>query len=213
MSRRNRERRPGRRDPYRKPKPIILIVCEGKRTEPESFLGFSKANRNPRVDIRIAPERGVPLTLVKTANSYKRGATRLARGSRDVNLLYDSVWCVFDVDDHPNIPAARDLARTVGIRLAISNPCFELWLLLHFRGDPGPQDRATISRMLDEIVRDYDKGVDYSVYADGYERAKMRAENLVEAAENANDAGRNPTTDVFKLTELIKGKPPPAASG
>ncbi len=40
-SRRDRDRRPGRRAPFREPKPVILIVCEGERTEPEYFEGFA----------------------------------------------------------------------------------------------------------------------------------------------------------------------------
>jgi hypothetical protein len=45
----------------------------------------------------------------------------------------DEVWCVFDVDEHPKLAEARDQANANGIQLAVSNPCFELWLLLHFQ--------------------------------------------------------------------------------
>ena len=45
----------------------------------------------------------------------------------DDNLRYDSVSCVFGVDDHPHIPDATAMARDKGIELAVSNQCFELW--------------------------------------------------------------------------------------
>jgi hypothetical protein len=47
----------------------------------------------------------------------------------------DECWCVFDVEwpqNHPHLREAVQLAKDNGIRLAVSNPCFELWLILHF---------------------------------------------------------------------------------
>ena len=60
----------------------------------------------------------------------------------------------FDVDEHPGISDAKQMARASGIKLAISNPCFELWLLLHFREQPGPQNRHRIQHILKTHVRD-----------------------------------------------------------
>jgi hypothetical protein len=202
--RRDRERRPGRRRPFREPLPIILIVCEGKRTEPEYFRGFARACHNPRIRIRIAPEHGVPKTLVDSAKRHKKEAEVDARRQRDENMAYDAVWCVFDVDDHPNLPDARQMARDNGIDLAISNPCFELWLLLHFRESPGMQPRETIGKLLSSHVPGYDKGVEYTTFSEGYRQAVERAKRLDNLAESASDSGRNPTTGVYKLTEIIQ---------
>jgi hypothetical protein len=79
QSLRNRDRKPGRRQPYRDPRPIILIVCEGKNTEPQDLEGFWKACHNPRVRIEPVPGSGVPLTLVKVARDRKRSAEKDAK--------------------------------------------------------------------------------------------------------------------------------------
>jgi RloB-like protein len=200
--RRNRERRPGRRPPFRDPKPIVLIVCEGARSEPEYFRGFVSACRNPRVRIEIAKEHGVPRTIVAIAKRLKQEAEASARRERDENLAYDSVWCVFDVDEHPNVPDARKMARDNGIEVAISNPCFELWLLLHSRESPGMKDRAAILRMLKKHVPDYDKGVDFAQFSAGYLDAVRRAERLDKQAQG--DPECNPTTGVYRLTRIIE---------
>jgi RloB-like protein len=205
-SRRDRDRRPGRRPPFREPKPVILIVCEGERTEREYFEGFARAFRNSRVRIKIAHEHGVPKTLVKTAKEYKKEAADAARKEDDENLAFDGVWCVFDVDDHPQIADARQMARDNGIELAISNPCFELWLLLHFRDSPGMQHRGKICQMLSTHVPGYDKAVDFALYSEGYPHAVRRAEQLDKKAVEENDAGRNPTTGVYRLTREIERK-------
>ena len=58
------------------------------------------------------------------------------------------------MDDHPNIPEAKQMAKANDINLAISNPSFELWLLLHFRSGPGAKHRDEIVKMLKKFVPD-----------------------------------------------------------
>ena len=188
------------------PKRLILIVCEGQNTEPQYLHGLARAHRNSRVHIEIAPEHGVPRTLVEVAKQRKLENENDAVRKRDQNLRYDAVWCVFDIDDHPAIFDAKQMARSNGIELAVSNPCFELWLLLHFRESPGMQTRGKIHKMLGSHVPGYDKRVDYATYSDGYENAVKRAERLDRSAESDGEPGRNPTTGVHKLTERIRAE-------
>jgi hypothetical protein len=202
---RNRDRKKGRRPPFRDPKPCILVVCEGRATEPEYFKGFAKACRNPRVTVRIAPEHGVPRTIVEAARDRKDEAENRAERENDDNLAYDSVWGVFDIDDHPNVGEAKKMARDNNISLAISNPCFELWLLLHFRESPGMQHRDKIREKLKRHLPDYDKHIDYASCCEGHGQAATRARRMDEDAERAGEPHRNPTTGVYKLTESISG--------
>jgi hypothetical protein len=153
----------------------------------------------------VAKEHGVPRTLVRIAKEYKNEAAAKAAGEKDDNLAYDSVWCVFDEDDHPAVGEASEMARDNGIRLAISNPCIELWLLLHFSENPGMQHRDTIRRILKNHVPDYDKHVDYATYSAGYSQAVTRARKMDQDAREAQEPHRNPTTGVYELTELIRG--------
>ena len=58
---------------------------------------------------------------------------KAARRGRGVG--YDAVWAVFDTEraaTNPRLHEARQKAAAKGIKLAISNPSFEYWLLLHF---------------------------------------------------------------------------------
>ena len=121
-------------------------------------------------------------------------------------MQYDEVWCVFDVDDHPGINDAQQMARASGIKLAISNPCFELWLLLHFREPPGAQDRHTIQDMLKTHVREFDKSIDFELFRPHCEVAIKRAHSLDRLAVQVNKPGRNPTTGVYKLLKRIDEK-------
>ena len=202
--RRDRVRRAGRGAAHLEPRPRILVVCEGEITERQYLGGFRDWCRNPRVEVRLEGPGGVPLTLVKRAKELKRAAEEDARRERDENLLYEQVWCVFDFDEHPNIPQARQLARDNGLRLAMSNPCFELWLLLHLRDNPGAQHRHHLQDMLAELMPGVPpKHIDFALLVEGYEQAVLRAKYLEDDAVAADEAGRNPTTEVFHLTDSI----------
>src|SRR6185312_4244684 len=74
-----------------------------------------------------------PLALVQLAVEAKERAS-------SEHAEIDEFWCVFDVEwpqNHPNLPEAIALAEKHGINMAISNPCFELWLLLHHADQTG----------------------------------------------------------------------------
>lgn len=180
----------------------ILVVCEGEKTECEYLKQFSQAHRTSKVKLDFARERGVPKTLVDIAKGFKARSI----GHAEPYDEFDEFWCVFDIDDHPNIADAVQTARDNGIELAISNPCFELWLLLHFRDPPGQNHRNAIVELLRKSVPNYNKHVDYvkDGYADGYLAAVNGASHLDRLAEQAHDVGRNPTTGVYRLTESIR---------
>ena len=126
MKKRDRNRSQARRSAFKESKPVILVVTEGAVTEPEYLRGLARASRNPRVRIVVIEGAGVPRTIVETAVERKDAAEIRAKREGDQNLIYDEVWCVFDVDQHPRIPEAMQMARDNGIELAISNPCIEL---------------------------------------------------------------------------------------
>ncbi len=117
------------------------------------------------------------------------------------------MWCVFDVDEHPRLGDAKVMAAAHDINLAISNPCFELWLILHLRESPGMQHRHAMQDLLESLVPGYEKHVDFPRYAPGYPLAVRRAMRLDALANDVGTPGHNPTSNVYELTELIlKGR-------
>jgi RloB-like protein len=167
-----------RREPRREPKRRILIVCEGAVTEAGYFKALRAAFRNPLVAVEIDDEGGVPKTLVERAVARKRAADRDAKSRRDEFLSYDEVWCVFDVDAHPHLPDARQQARDNGIFLAISNPCFELWALLHFQDHTAHIEREDASRRLKRHLPRYEKALPFARLHPTYNEAVQRAREL-----------------------------------
>lgn len=203
MNRRNRSRRAARRLDTIEARQRILVLCEGKRTEPEYIQGFKNWCRNPLVDVVTLGAEGVPLTLVASAREHRQQALEAAKREKDENLSYDQVWCVFDRDEHPYFNDAIKMAQDNGLDLAVSNPSVELWLLLHFRENPGAQHRAKLRHMLAKYVPEYDKAVHFGDYMQGYPLARRRAAKLEEHCQQDAEPFRNPSTGMYLLTEQI----------
>jgi hypothetical protein len=152
----------------------------------------------------MASETGVPLHVVQIAMRLKDEAANEASRQHDDNLRWDEVWGVFDIDEHTSIDEARGLARKNDIRLAVSNPCFELWARLHFQSQSAHIERGKAQAALRRHLPGYDKSLDFSKLHTSHETAVRRAEKLDEAAEKQGAPGRNPTTGVYRLTESIR---------
>lgn len=189
-----------RRRPVREPRKRFLLFCEGEVTEPEYFRGWRRFLRNRLIEIEISPERGDPLRLVQRAVSAKAAAESQARQERDENLLYDEVWCVLDVDNHARLRSARELANQNGIYVTVSEPCFELWGLLHYQDQWAYIECSAVQGALERHLPYYDKRLEFDAIRPEYPRARGRAIALDERrARTGSDS--NPSTDVWRLVD------------
>lgn len=108
----------------------LLVFVEGRRTEEMYLVDWHRRYRN-MVTVTIDPFRGGPLQLVEHAIKAQQAEAYDAKRGR--GRSHDQIWCVFDRDEHSTFADALGRAGIHGIRLAISNPCIELWFLLHFQ--------------------------------------------------------------------------------
>jgi len=199
-NRRDRSKKISRRTPFREPKRRLLVVCEGKNTEPQYINGLALYYRNTILEITIPPEQGDPKKLVELAKKNTEEAASNARRNKDDNLKFDETWCVYDKDDHERFGDACRMARDNGFSLAISNPSFELLLLLHFRESPGMQHRDKVKEVLAKEVAGYDKKIDFRIYADRLSAAGARAKRIHDAAlRDGEKEFDNPYTSMFCL--------------
>ena len=102
------------------------------------------------------------------------------------------------------VTAPLMLTVPVRIRLAISNPCFELWALLHFQDHTAYIERKDARRRLKRHLPQYDKALPFARLHLSYADAVQRAQELERRRKDAGDPGGNPSTGVHKLTEQIR---------
>ncbi|GAA1271022.1 RloB family protein [Sphaerisporangium rubeum] len=182
----------------------VVIFCEGKASEPDYISALKRLpaiRANTAINIEIAPEWGVPLELVKCA----------VERSQDDEV--DECWCVFDVEwpqNHPNLAPAIRLAEKHGIRLVISNPCFELWLILHHERRHAFMSTKDAERRSRELDGREGKRLDADRYMDRRHVAARNAADL--AARHQRDETAfphdNPSTNMHELLKAIEPNSP-----
>jgi hypothetical protein len=130
MARRTHSRLPSRRRANRDSRREIHVFVEGEVTELRYIDDVKQLVRNPLIRVSCEGGQGVPKTLVEKACARKKELLAQARAEKSEPNF--EVWAVFDVDAHPHLGEAKTQARDNKVNVAVSNPCFELWLLYHF---------------------------------------------------------------------------------
>ena len=180
----------------RREKPRILIVCEGKRTEPKYFEGFYGANIVPR---------GFGMN---TDSLVKKAIEIMDRDEYG----FDQVWCVFDRDDFPaeRFNNAFTMAKSKNISIAYSNEAFELWYLLHFYYyDAAIKREQYFEKLNAEMIKlfkcEYKKNDPnmYKFLKSRQSTAINNAKKLLSQYKPSNPEKDKPSTTVFKLVEEL----------
>ena len=196
----NRYKRQEAQRPIRK----VLIVCEGKKTEPYYFKAFQISGELIKVEVHGAGKNKD--SLVKHAIELKRKA--------EPKESYSVVWCVFDRDLDPSNPYDKDnfnkaiqLAKTNQIKVAYSNDAFEIWYILHFNYHQAAWRRNRYEGELTKLLgTKYNKN-DPAIYA----KLKKRQVDAIKHAKKLlasygachNPESDNPCTTVHRLVEFL----------
>lgn len=195
MSRRRRvERLSGRRGPGRVPQARVLIVGEGKKTEPRYLIAPCRRKGLTAVEAISSSDGSDPMSVVECAIA-RRGA------ASEAGSPYGRVWCVFDRDEHVRVPEAMAVAADNGIEVVFSGPCVELWYLLHFRYSTrylGPGDAE--SELRERYLSGYAKSLDNREWRRIYAQELEPREE--EACRHANSLRRHHEQNSARLPEI-----------
>ena len=107
-----------------------LIVCEGKKTEPNYFNGLKK-----KINEKYGNKVDVLIPSIEVKGTGKNTTDLVNYTDKFVNYSnkrYGQVWVVFDKDDYPD-KQFNQAIKNSSFNIAWSNPCFEIWILLHLK--------------------------------------------------------------------------------
>ena len=206
---RGRRRTPDlkRRGPRREPKRRFVLFCEGARTEPAYFDAIKRGCASTLIAVEIVGAAGVPMTIAERAveEANARGRRRRRRDSFEED---DEIWAVFDRDRHPRFNEAVAWCEQHGVSVARSDPCFELWLILHEQDYDRSCDHRDVQEDFARLHPEYDRvGSKTPNCADmvrRVEEAEKRAEAQLHLRKEQGAPFGNPSTTVFRLTRAIR---------
>lgn len=167
-------------------KPNFFVFCEGK-TE-IAYIKFLRSLY--RVPIQVIPKKGKSNISKDDIENSKRDY---------VTTNQDKTFLMFDLDV---AGVLEHLQKIPDAELLVSNPCVELWFLLHYQEQKSKLTSKKCIQKLQSFTKDYKKGVlseeEKSVLAANRDVAIKRAKLLEEYD--------NPSTTIYRLLELLKDK-------
>ena len=190
----------------RKQKPLILIIAEGKNvTEAQYFKSFRKQNDNFNIQVLTPGHITDPAGMQRRILKYWKD-----KGLDDKQG--DVAFIVLDLDcSQDKAQLIKKLSKKTNLtEFVISNPCFEVWFMLHFRYSTHAYASSS------EVIRDL------KCYIPNYEKnaqvAMLLSDNLEIAIENAGklkdhfdslqvewpSEACNPRTDVPVIIDIFK---------
>jgi hypothetical protein len=160
--------------------------------------------------LHIIPAAGVPTTIAQRSVELARQTKAARRERRRVDSYEetDERGAVFDRDAHPGYDDAVKLCELHKIGVARSNPCFEVWLILHHTDFDRPDDRHLVQGHFQSLCPEYDaargKRPDCVALLGKIEQAERRAERQLSARNAEGNPFGPPSTTVFELTRAIR---------
>ncbi len=185
-------------------KKLFVIATEGEKTEPTYF----KSLNTGRSVVSVKCVKG------NTASSPGDVLKRMKKHINKKELIGgDEAWIVVDKDDWQDADLKTLLEWSqsqTNFGLAVSNPCFEYWLLLHFEdGNKVANEKACMTRLKKHMPH-YAKGaLDITKLESGVADAVRRAES-----RDKPRTKKWPTavgTTVYRLVEKLTTTEEPSA--
>jgi hypothetical protein len=200
----------------------LLIVCDGKNTEPSYFKKFRYATAT--------------IEKVDTVGDGTNTLSTVVLAERLKNTKYQEheVWCVFDADpkgDNPmqlvNFNNAIQKANALGYGVAYSHQAFEYWLILHFEDHQGGAMHRDLyydkinahlksispklhydedSKLISDALFDVLDGIDTKTGTKRQTLAIKRAIRNYNQFDHSNPAEEESSTTVFRLVNKLLGK-------
>ncbi|MFT8720279.1 RloB family protein [Acetobacter sp.] len=197
MSLTSRKKRPLDRSVAVRDAQLFVIATEGEKTEDIYFSAFQSTKIRiktiPTVNGASAPDH-VFRRLLEFRDQYQLDDT-------------DELWLVIDRDKWP-VRSLRQIAsdcQSKKIGLALSNPCFEIWLAMHYEkleDFPEKLKSCEAFRMLKNCCKSYNKSnFDPKLFID-------KTENAISVAKELDKRPRSRWPDktgsrVYRLVEKI----------
>lgn len=196
------------------------IYCEGEKTEPNYIKAYLQDKFGDKLrDVIVVEDSktNTPVQLVKEAVRDK---------SSGRNPEGDVYWVVYDRESKAKYSdglhdAAYDLAKENEVFVALSNVCFEYWLILHFEDSDAPYTcfddliaKSCLKHTVQRLTgKKYEKGSlnIYGLAKGGLDKARRRARSINNRTIAAAPAHAvrphhlNPYTDIPSLLDAIDG--------
>ena len=174
--------------PAKRMRKIALVICEGE-TEASYINLIKRWYKSPVRIVSHIEGTKISQTLVE---KHKRALKISAMDKVDTFLMYDM-----------DVPAVNDKLMACKAELLLSNPCFEIWLLLHAKNQ---KSALSTDEVLNELKKSASVWNNYNKAVYTETQKAFLKEHLGDAISRAKDLKefQNPSSRIFKLLDVLE---------
>jgi hypothetical protein len=192
----------------KEPYDSVLIVCEDTKSSRYYLEGMICYLRLSSVNIQVmpCPTGSDPKNVVDYAANMSE---RLEKSGNKP----DRVYCVVDRDSHQNFDSAKSKIENLGhsYYFIYLEPCYEFWLLLHFKEYSAPFSKTGKKSICDKVNEEFKKEMpeynksDPEIFDKLKDKLDIALKNSIRRrAEADRDGSSNPSTNFHELVAYLK---------
>lgn len=178
------------KSPNKRMRKIALVICEG-----ETEVGYLNL---------IKKWYKFPVRIVSHIEGTRITQALVDRHTRELKISsYDKVdsFLMYDMD----VPVINEKLMSCKAELLLSNPCFEIWLLLHANDQRSALSTEAVIKELKRsapVWSNYNK----SVYTDTQKTfLRVHLQDAINRAKSLKEY-QNPSSRIYKLLEILNDK-------
>jgi hypothetical protein len=182
----------------------LVVIASEDRYAVRQYFDFFQSTRIQFKVLETQDGKSAPAHVLTRLNEYL-AEFEIGEG--------DSFWIVCDCDHWVESSHIRNLTQVLrecrqkSIQVALSNPCFDLWLLLHFADFP-PDDTLTCDEVADLLraaAGSYDKTKVYNLKIDD-EKVAAAVKRAADKHPSPEEIPTRPQTAVHLIIQSLVAK-------
>ncbi len=203
------------RNPYgsrptrtRSPLPVVVVVCDDTRTAP-AYFNELKGLVKSKLTLKVVPKPRDQASAKDVVECAIAELEELRRpGTRDEEDR-QSVWALIDLEansaQQKAARAAQSRGQASGVKIALSQPCYELWTLLHLvdTGQAFADCNAVLARLQQEWHKLFRQPFPHKAQAD-YSKIIQDRLSAARRARTHHQNGDPSWTEIYRLIDEIE---------
>ena len=177
-------------------RPVFIIATEGSVTEPSYFEKFK--GHEVVIDSVDSGQESSPSGVLKSLKKHLKNRS-LDKGEEAWLVIDRDIWPIEHIEN-----VFRDLSRMSPkgqYHLALSNPKFEFWILLHFENGNGVSTGTDCDQRLKTYLSGYKK--DLSCWNPSLSDVRLAIERAKRMDKEGCDWPKTRGTKVYRLVEKL----------
>jgi hypothetical protein len=175
-------------------------VAKGKKINPTFFV-FCEGESEEAYILYLRNKYRLPVEMVPKTTRNKINV-RIIRESIKSSPKHkkDQIFLMYDIDVEGFLHKLQGIQRQLRSEILVSNPCFELWYILHYASHTAEITTENCVRKLESLCPSYKKG-------DLPSRLKEKLEEKTHVAIKHSKKlapYNNPSTNIYNFIEMLE---------